>query len=48
MNFDYNKKASDFIDIKKHPYFTMDFGIDRFQKHIRSDYNEFRNDLDKD
>jgi len=48
VNFDYNKKASDFIDIKKHPYFTMDFGIDRFQKHIRSDYNEFRNDLDKD
>jgi deoxyribodipyrimidine photo-lyase len=40
--------ASDFIDLEKHPYFTMEFGQERFEKYIRSDYIDNRNDLDKD
>lgn len=42
------KKASDFISIEKHPYFTMDFWKERFNNYIRTDYDEHRNDLDKD
>ena len=43
-----NFKASDFIEIEKHPYFTMDFWLDRFENYIRPDYDKYRNDLDKD
>ena len=43
-----NTEAKDFIDIKTHPYFTMEFGKTRFNKYIRSNYDDIRNDLDKD
>lgn len=48
LKTDEQNEAKDFIDIEKHPYFTMEFGKQRFEKHIRSDYDAFRNDLDKD
>jgi len=41
-------EASDFIEIKKHPYFTMEFGRERFEKYIQSNYQDIRNDLDID
>jgi deoxyribodipyrimidine photo-lyase len=41
-------QASDFIPLEKHPYFTMEFGQERFENAIRSDYIDLRNDLDKD
>lgn len=41
-------EAKDFIDTEKHPYFTMDFWKERFEKYIRKDYDDHRNDLDKD
>ncbi|NVP17820.1 deoxyribodipyrimidine photo-lyase [Candidatus Gracilibacteria bacterium] len=33
---------------ESHPYFTMEFGKNRLENYIRSDYETFRNDLDKD
>lgn len=48
IKIDENYKISDFIKIEKHPYFTLDFWKDRLENHIKSDYNDFRNDLDKD
>jgi deoxyribodipyrimidine photo-lyase len=41
-------QAWDFIQHKKHPYFTMQFGQERFEKHILQNYDTLRNDLDKD
>ena len=41
-------EASDFIKIEKHPYFTMQFGQERLEKYINTNYNDVRNDLDKD
>ncbi|MDA9129206.1 DNA photolyase family protein [Candidatus Gracilibacteria bacterium] len=41
-------EARDFVKIEKHPYFTMDFGLDRFENHIKKSYKENRNDLWKD
>jgi len=38
-------EAKDFVTIPKHPYFTMEFGEDRFKNHIKKSYNEQRNDL---
>jgi len=43
-----NYNISDFIEIEKHPYFTISFWIDRFNNFITSDYDIYRNDLDKD
>ncbi len=40
--------ASDFITLARHPYFTMEFGRERLKKHITSNYEVLRNDLDKD
>ncbi len=40
--------AWDFIKIEKHPYFTMEFWKERFEKYIRASYDDTRNDLDKD
>lgn len=41
-------EAKDFIKIAQHPYFTMEFWKNRFEKHIVSNYTETRNDLDID
>lgn len=41
-------EAKDFIEIEKHPYFTMEFGRERFKKLPFLHYNDVRNDLDKD
>lgn len=41
-------EAKDFIELLKHPYFTMQFWIDRLEKHISSNYDDTRNSLDKD
>lgn len=41
-------QAHDFVDIAKHPYFTMNFGIQRLKNHIKKSYNDERNNLDKD
>ncbi len=43
-----NNKAKDYISIEKHPYFTMDFWEKRLEKYITTDYDLYRNDLDKD
>jgi deoxyribodipyrimidine photo-lyase len=45
---DEQTEANDFIEIEKHPYFTMDFGQKRFEKLPFPYYNDVRNDLDKD
>lgn len=36
------------IPWESHPYFTMEFWKNRLENYIRSDYETFRNDLDKD
>ena len=41
-------EAKDFIHLSKHPFFTMDFGKQRFEKYIRPEYQEVRNSLDID
>lgn len=41
-------EAKDFIEHKKHPYFTMEFGKKRFQKLPVSWYESYRNSLDVD
>lgn len=41
-------QASDYIKLEKHPYFTMEFGKQRLEKYIQSNYIDVRNDLDKD
>jgi deoxyribodipyrimidine photo-lyase len=41
-------EAKDYVTHKKHPYFTMQFGQERFEKHILQNYDTLRNDLDKD
>ena len=41
-------EAKDFIEQEKHPHFTMQFGKERFEKHILSHYDDVRNNLDKD
>lgn len=41
-------EAHDFIDLEKHPYFTMKFWKERLQKLPFAHYNDVRNDLDKD
>ena len=42
------KQASDFIILDKHPYFSLKFWKTRLENFIRTDYQDFRNDLDKD
>lgn len=42
------KHIWEYISLEKHPFFTIDFWKSRLEKYIRSDYDEFRNDLDKD
>ena len=42
------KQASDFIILDKHPYFSLKFWKNRLENFIRTDYQDFRNDLDKD
>lgn len=39
---------SEFVTSLKHPYFTMEFGRERFNKLPFAWYKDFRNDLDKD
>ncbi len=41
-------EAADFIEIEKHPYFTMEFWKKRLEQYIQSNYVDVRNDLDKD
>ncbi len=41
-------ESSDFIELEKHPYFTMEFGQERFQRLPFPHYNDIRNNLDKD
>ncbi|MCH8518934.1 DNA photolyase family protein [Candidatus Gracilibacteria bacterium] len=41
-------EAKDFINLEKHPYFTMQFGLKRLEKHINANYDNTRNSLDKD
>jgi len=41
-------EAKDFINSPKHSYFTMDFWRERFDNYIKKDYDDVRNDLDKD
>jgi len=41
-------EASDFIDIEKHPYFSIEFWQERFNKLPISNYNDIRNNLDID
>jgi deoxyribodipyrimidine photolyase len=41
-------EAKDFVDIPKHPYFTMEFGQQRMKNHIKKSYNDDRNDLSID
>lgn len=48
INIEENHKVSDFIKIEKHPYFTLDFWKNRLKNYIRENYDEYRNDLDKD
>lgn len=43
-----NFSAKDFIKTEKHPYFTMDFWKNRLENYIKTDYDLYRNDLDKD
>lgn len=48
IEIDEKYNISDFINISKHPYFTLDFWINRFDEYIKEDYGQYRNDLDKD
>lgn len=48
LTTDEQTQAHDFIAHSKHPYFTMQFGKERFEKLPFPRYNDFRNDLDKD
>ena len=41
-------EAKDFIELEKHPYFTMQFWTERLEKNISSNYDDTRNSLDKD
>jgi len=41
-------EAKDFIELEKHPYFTMQFWAERLEKNINSSYDDTRNSLDKD
>jgi len=41
-------EAKDFIPVEKHPYFTYDFWKKRLEENITAEYENFRNDLDKD
>jgi deoxyribodipyrimidine photo-lyase len=41
-------ESSDFISLEKHPYFTMDFGQQRFAMLPIKNYNDIRNNLDID
>lgn len=47
-DFDINIFLDKIIPWEKHPYFTIDFGKDRFNKFDYSNYDNFRNFLDKD
>ena len=48
LNTKEQSEAGDFISSNKHPYFTMDFGRERFAKLPFPQYSDYRNDLDKD
>lgn len=41
-------EARDFIDLEKHPYFTLDFWKKRLQENITTHYDEVRNNVDMD
>ena len=43
-----SSSSKDFISHVQHPHFTMEFGQKRIAKYISSDYESYRNDLDKD
>lgn len=47
-DFDIKIFLDEKISWENHPYFTMDFWKNRLENYIRSDYETFRNDLDKD
>lgn len=47
-DFDIKIFLDEKISWKSHPYFTMEFWKNRLENYIRSDYETFRNDLDKD
>lgn len=48
IDIEENFEAKDFIKIEKHPYFTLEFWKKRFENNIKINYDEYRNDLDKD
>lgn len=48
INIEENYKISDFISIERHPYFTIEFWKNRFENHIKWEYDEYRNNLDLD
>ena len=48
IDFDINKFLDEKIPWEKHPYFTIDFWKNRLENYIRSDYETYRNDLDRD
>lgn len=48
LKIEENFDVSDFIKIEKHPYFTIEFWENRLKNYIRENYDEYRNDLDKD
>lgn len=48
LKIEENFDVSDFIKIEKHHYFTMEFWENRLKNYIRENYDEYRNDLDKD
>lgn len=47
-DFDIKIFLDEKISWESHPYFTMEFWKNRLENYIRSDYETFRNDLDKD
>lgn len=48
VEFDINKFLDDLIIWEKHPYFSLDFWKNRLENFNFWNYEEFRNDLDKD
>ena len=47
-NFDIKNFLDEKIEWEKHPYFSLDFWKSRLEKFNFNNYEEFRNDLDKD
>lgn len=48
LEIEENYNSTDFIKIKNHPYFNLDFWINRLKNNIKINYDEIRNSLDLD